>query len=108
MWQGVPKEKWQAWGEVFQKSKESLTLSSPCPICGYFALHRYYQMGQPVEYISSGQRFVAKGACWQWCSKCKSYEHSSSLVPEWWDSNIRIDESNLTCEPEELDKQLID
>jgi hypothetical protein len=104
-WQGVPAEHVDAWQAVFFASKEGEDLSARCPVCSCATLHRYYQVGEPVELTVRGQRFKARGACWEWCSTCGSYEHSSVLVPEWWQpSTLEIDEAQLTAEPSELER----
>jgi hypothetical protein len=103
-WKGVPLEKLEQWTAIFNASQEGVNLAAPCPVCGSPTLHRYYQVGRPTNRIIAGQRFVAEGASWEWCSTCRSYEHGRSLVPEWWSADIVVVSGKLTAEPEELQK----
>jgi hypothetical protein len=103
-WYGVPLNLIEAWNEVFQKSRETLNLSSPCPVCGATTLHRWYQIGRPIDKIVEGQRYVARGGLWEWCSTCRAYEHAQALVPEWWSSSLEVNEADLTAEPEAIEK----
>ena len=103
-WYGVPLDHVQAWMEVFQASREGLDLSASCPVCGVPALHRWYQVGRPEEIVSGGERFVARGGLWEWCSNCRSSEHYSAFVPEWWSCDLAVDERNLTAEPEAIEQ----
>jgi len=105
-WNGVPLHLVEIWNDVFQKSPETLNLSSPCPVCGSIALHRWYQIGRPIDKIARGQRFIARGALWEWCSACRTYSHSSALVPEWWSSCLVVNEADLTAEPEAIEKAI--
>jgi len=38
-----------------------------------------------------------------WCSSCRTFEHYSALVPEWWRSHLTVDESELTALPDVLE-----
>jgi hypothetical protein len=102
-WRDVPLEKTAAWDEVFQESQEGVSLSAPCPVCGRAMLHRYFMVGRPMLATMEGRRFRATGACWEWCSGCHSYMHSTALVPDWWASTLEVDESALTAEPGALE-----
>jgi hypothetical protein len=93
-WTGVPTSYLQKCDEIFNASKELLNLSSPCPICGEHQLHRWFQVGKPAEKIINGNRFIAQGSLWEWCSSCKSYVHSSAYVPDWWKTDLQVDEKN--------------
>lgn len=103
-WKSVPNEKISEWDKIFYSSQESLDISAPCPVCSAHTLHRYYQIGRPISLLIDGQHFVARGGCWQWCSTCRSYLHSSCFVPEWWSCDLVIDSSKLTAEPTALEK----
>lgn len=81
-----------------------MNLSLPCPVCEAVTLHRWYQVGEPIEKIARGQRFVAKGGLWEWCSTCRTYSHASALVPDWWSSCLDVNEENLTAEPEAIEQ----
>ena len=78
-------------------------MSGHCPICSAERLHRYYQIGRPTERIVRAERFIAFGACWEWCSSCYTYEHWSALVPEWWRNDLLVDETRLTAVPDVLE-----
>lgn len=103
-WQGVPQEKRNEWYSIFDASHEGINLSIACPVCGTPTLHRYYQVGRPIERCIEGNRFVAVGASWEWCSTCFCYEHATVLVPDWWSERLQINEQDLTAEPEVLEE----
>jgi hypothetical protein len=98
-WFGVPDDYQTAWQQIYQESRESLNLPVPCPICNVMALHRWYQIGHPVDRIIDGRRFIATGAVWEWCSSCQSFDHYSGLVPDYWSCNLVVDEKKLTALP---------
>ena len=54
--------------------------------------------------VSGGITFVARGGGWEWCSACRSFEHFSGLVPDWWSSDLDVDESKLTALPDVLER----
>jgi hypothetical protein len=105
-WRGVPLELTRAWDEVFRRSREATDLSAPCPVCRAYTLHRWFQVGHPEEIVLEGQRFRARGGLWEWCSSCRSYEHASAFVPEWWASDLDVDETKLTAEPGAIEAAL--
>lgn len=49
---------------------------------------------------------MAQGACWEWCSNCRTFEHYSALVPERWQSDLVVDEATLTAVPDALEAAL--
>jgi hypothetical protein len=98
-WVGVPAAYWAKWTEIYQQSQECLNLSQPCPVCGAVALHRWYQIGKPVERVIEGMKFVAEGGLWEWCSSCHSFEHYSGLVPDWWSCDLEVNVQELTALP---------
>lgn len=103
-WRGVPLKHIEAWQRTFADSREGVNVTAPCPVCGSRALHRYFQVGEPIDSMVSGLRFVARGASWEWCSSCGSYEHATVLVPDWWKPvPLLFDEQALTAEPEQLE-----
>ena len=65
-WSGVAEEYQEEWENIYYKSKESLNLSAPCPICSTFALHRWYQVGKSIDRVIEGSKFIATGALWEW------------------------------------------
>ena len=103
-WDDVPDERLAAWRLIFGESRESLNLSSTCPVCGKTALHRWYMVGRPVDYSASGTRFVARGALWEWCSACGSFQHYSALVPEWWESDLVVDTGAIRITPDPIEQ----
>jgi hypothetical protein len=105
-WNGVPLERVAAWNEVYSLSQEGVDLSASCPVCGSRTLHRYFLVGKPGVVVRRGRRYVASGAGWEWCSSCRSYVHFSGLVPEWWSSDLRVESSELTAEPEALERAI--
>ena len=105
-WQDVPLELHSIWNHIFSLSKEGINLSTPCPVCECKTLHEYYQAIKPLDRVILGQRFVAHGALWTWCSSCHSYEHFSAFVPEWWHDTLPVDETKLTHQPEALEEAL--
>ena len=105
-WKSIPLEEIPRWRAVFAASTGGLSVQGSCPICSNQRLHRYYQVGPPTEQFSGGTRFVARGACWEWCSGCYTYEHYSALVPDWWMNDLRVDETRLTAVPDALEDAL--
>ncbi len=81
-------------------------MDETCPNCGKKDLHCYYVVKNPIDKFSSGIHFIAQGAKWEWCSQCRCYIHSNSWVPDWWNSEIEGDLSDLTVEPEVLENLL--
>lgn len=102
-WQSVPIECIEEWKSIFRNNTEGAHLSENCPVCQNKELHRYYQVGRRMEAITGSNQYIARGAEWQWCSFCKSYEHQQVLVPAWWVPCLEIDGNKLTAIPEILD-----
>src|SRR5438093_566277 len=103
-WHIVPLPSREVWNRIFQTSREGLTLSAPCPVCGVAALHRWYQVGQSEERVIDGQRFVARGGLTEWCSHCRVFVHYSALVPDWWQCDLPVDLTKFTGEPDALEE----
>lgn len=103
-WKGVPLHLIECWNKTFQGTRETLNISAPCPVCGASTLHRWYQVGEPIDRIVQGQRFVAKGGLWEWCSTCHAYSHASAFVPDWWECHLEVNITALTAEPEEIER----
>jgi hypothetical protein len=102
-WRDVPSEALPGWYDAFARSRGGVDVAGPCPVCGAHALHRYFSVGRPLDRVLAGERFVAEGSAWEWCSSCCSFDHSSSLVPEWWRSDLDVDERQLTALPDALE-----
>ena len=102
-WQDVPDSLVGAWRRLFEQSTSGLDLDEPCPVCGNRELHRWFYLEgeQPSE--SMGRRWQGSGSQWQWCSNCRSYEHSSGLVPDWWRSDLVVDVRLLRHDPQPLE-----
>jgi hypothetical protein len=98
-WHSVPVTHEKAWQAIFQSSHEILDLSASCPVCGRKSLHRWYHVGEPVNRMINGIRFIARGGVWEWCSSCRCFRHYSGLVPEWWSCNLNVDDDKLTVFP---------
>lgn len=101
-WRGVPVSFVAAWQDAFQTASAGHSVDAACPVCGKPGLHRYYSEGPLLQ--SSMPGFVSRGGLWEWCSFCRTFEHSSVLVPDWWKSDLDVDESRLTVEPEALQR----
>ena len=101
-WKGVPIELIENWRSIFSKNKEGPNLSASCPVCHNKGLHRYYQAGKKMIMTTGSDQFIAKGAEWQWCSFCRSFEHAQVLVPDWWVPSLEIDGNKLTAIPDIL------
>ena len=102
-WTSVPIECIKKWKSIFGNNTEGPNLSESCPVCQNKGLHRYYQVGKKMKTITSSNEYIARGAEWQWCSFCRSYEHGQVLVPNWWVPCLEIDGNKLTAIPEILD-----
>ena len=58
--------------------------TSRCPNCGGARLRYFFHRQDAAP--------EPRGGFWVWCSACRSYEHSSASVPEWWhDVDVPID-----------------
>jgi len=102
-WHDVPPEYSEAWRAVFWASHEGLDLKMPCPVCGFHELHRWYLASRRENRMIDGYRFVARGSEWQWCSHCRSFQHFSGLVPEWWSCDLDVDVTKLTAYPDAIE-----
>ncbi|MEV0568454.1 hypothetical protein [Dactylosporangium sp. NPDC050588] len=102
-WTTVPDPQMSAWGDVFDASEEGETLSAPCPVCGATTLHRWFDLHRVDPRTVAGRPWQGRGSQWQWCGSCRSYLHSSGLVPMWWRTDIEIDPSVLTHQPGPID-----
>ncbi len=103
-WHSIPAECIKAWNETFQASREGLDLKSPCPVCGMPELHHWFYPWHLEEKVIRGQRFVARGSEWQWCSHCRSFQHFSGLVPDWWACDLIVDTKKLTAYPDAIEE----
>jgi hypothetical protein len=103
-WHGVEEQDRIAWQKAFARKSDGVRMPVPCPVCGHSGLHRYF--GTATAAAGSRPGFVGRGASWEWCSSCGTYEHASGLVPAWWAPLSVPNEHGLTAEPEELERQL--
>jgi len=107
LWQEVPDKLRSEWYRIFSNDNEGIFMKDMCPVCNTQNLHCYYQVYRNIKRRIDGILYIGSGAKWEWCSKCKTYEHSSSLVPEWWNLEVLADLDNLTLEPKVLDDLII-
>ena len=105
-WQSVPASSRGDWRQAFAAPSGGVDVDAACPVCGAWQLHRYYQVGARLPAPASHGQFIARGALWEWCSCCRSYEHATALVPVWWHSDIAPDERRLTALPDGLEAAL--
>ena len=101
-WMSIPEHALDRWRQAFAAPSSGVDVHAPCPVCGQSQLHRYYQVGARLAATSSSV-FVARGALWEWCSGCGTYEHASALVPSWWHSDLVVDAAALTALPDALE-----
>lgn len=105
-WTSIPEAARERWRQTFSIPGTGVDLNDPCPVCGERQLHRYYQVGPRLPVTAPLSQFVARGALWEWCSNCRSYEHATALVPGWWQPDIVVDEGALTALPDALEAAL--
>jgi hypothetical protein len=98
-WRDVPNDKEAQWRGLFDVSMEGVDLSSACPVCGGRALHRWFNLHRSRPTVEFGRKWVGPGSQWQWCSNCRSYEHTRALVPDWWKSDLVVPEAELHHDP---------
>lgn len=101
-WHDVPEGSLRRWRAIFDASKEGEDLSEPCPVCGQVALHRWFEASRRIERPDGIER-PERGSQWQWCSECRSYEHTSSLVPSWWIAPHLLDAAELRHDPDPIE-----
>ncbi|MFZ6679676.1 hypothetical protein [Undibacterium sp. Tian12W] len=105
-WKGVPLEHSKKWQDIFQLSppSEGMHLAAACPVCGANSLFRYFALGRAEPREIQGIKVKGSGSYWEWCSRCRSFEHMSVWVPEWWQVDpLKIDHEKLTARPDLLD-----
>jgi hypothetical protein len=102
-WHDVPEEKVRVWREAFDASTEGTDLRASCPVCGEQTLHRWFYLHRVQLSVSDGRAWQGRGSQWQWCSSCRSYEHSSGLVPDWWIPTFEIPLEVLKHDPDAIE-----
>lgn len=102
-WQDVPESLAGVWRRIFDESMSGLDLDDPCPVCGALELHRWFYLEHERPSEEIGRRWRGSGSQWQWCSNCRSYEHSSGLVPTWWQRDLTVDVDLLRHDPQPLE-----
>jgi hypothetical protein len=102
-WRSVPDENLSEWRAVFDRSMEGLDVSEACPVCGSQSLHKWFNLHRIRATVEFGRSWVGSGSQWQWCTNCRSYEHSSGLVPDWWNSGLAVAEADLRADPEPIE-----
>jgi hypothetical protein len=98
-WHDVPDDKVIAWRVVFEASTEGSDLRTACPICRQRTLHRWFFLHRDDPTTEDYRTWAGPGSQWQWCSSCCAYEHSSGLVPIWWQSDLDVDPALLVHDP---------
>lgn len=104
MWRSVTDECQAAWRSIFDRPAVGHRVEGACLVCGHSTLHRYFMVGRPLEVPRAG--FSHRGAVWEWCASCGTYEHASALVPDGWCSDLDVDVAALTAEPDALQRAL--
>lgn len=71
-----------------------------CPVCSKREAHLYMHK-------ENGKNI---GGLWVWCSSCKNYIHATYQIPQWWENNLEIKESELAPSPQYLEqnKRIVD
>jgi hypothetical protein len=102
-WQDVAAEQVKSWRQTFDASAEGIDLTAACPVCKARSLHRWFNVHRARASVSDGRAWQGSGSQWQWCSSCRSYEHASGLVPDWWSAPFEIPLESLRHDPEEIE-----
>jgi hypothetical protein len=105
-WHDVPDAVVRDWRNIFDHSTDLLDVAGACPVCGAHELHRWFQLARSRPRSHMGREWVGTGGQWQWCSHCRSYEHSRGLVPIWWEDSLNVDEAQLRHDPGPLEAAL--
>jgi hypothetical protein len=98
-WKNVPDEHLRLWRSIFASSREGVDLSEACPVCGRRTLHRWYYLDRPRPPSDAAGAWLGSGSEWQWCRSCRSYEHYTVLVPDWWVAPFVVDLADLYEDP---------
>lgn len=106
VWKSVPTHRQDTWRMIFGRSTSGLDLVEPCPVCGATRLHRWFDRHKTDVSNALGPNWAGWGSEWQWCSQCRSYEHSSGLVPRWWQPNVALDSAQFRHDPGPIDDAL--
>lgn len=72
--------------------------ASRCPSCGSANLRYFFRRHDPPQ---------PRGGFWAWCPACRSYEHGSVSVPEWW-HQVEVPLDQLFHDPAWLDENWSD
>ena len=103
-WKQITPEISEVWQKAFDFSKKGMDVDNPCPVCGKFDLHRWYLTGEPLSKIIEGNRFIAQGELWEWCSSCGTFQHYSGMVPDWWTCDLDVDLKELVFTPDAIEE----
>lgn len=99
-WNDVPEAILPTWRRIFAQSTSGLDVIDPCPVCRAHDLHRWFYLDNAADLRGPTQDdWQGRGSQWQWCNNCRSYEHSSGLVPGWWQSGLIVDAELLRHDP---------
>jgi hypothetical protein len=101
-WKEIPLDLLSKWMNTLNLSKEGISLSIDCPIYNQNKLHRYYHKANDLQRIIDGKIFVGTGDLWEWCSSCYHFSRCYAAIPDWWDSKLEINSSDIHQTPEYL------
>jgi len=76
--------------KVFSGQENNIDIEGDCPVCGNSSLHRYYDGSEN------------RGALWECCSSCYSYERYSAKFPPWWNRQLDLRGLIVIALPEAL------
>jgi hypothetical protein len=104
-WNDLPDEALRRWREMFSQSRDGLDVLGECPVCSHETLHRWFHIHRAEPTEAHGASWAGVGSQWQWCTDCRAYQHSSGLVPEWWnDAELRVDPESLMHDPGPIER----
>jgi hypothetical protein len=92
-WHDPPEDALDEW-RAAERRAYSAQVAPPCP-SGDAGTLRYVF----VRYSDPPQ---ARGGFWIWCPVCRSYEHGSTRVPDWW-RDVEVPKDQLMHDPAWLD-----
>lgn len=102
-WHDIPEEQYTRWRDIFSASTEGARLAAQCPVCGARTLYRWFNLHRPMRIEEFGRTWSGKGGEWEWCRTCRSYQHTSGLVPDWWHPAVTVTPGSLMHDPGPID-----
>lgn len=77
------------------EEKKEIGFPLPCPVCHRKSAHIYMRRWESDFCWDHG-----RGTIWVWCSSCRACQHISRVVlPDWWEADDFMEESELTSHP---------